>query len=455
MENKRALRFPCGFFLGLVSFTTFFYPLHATAFESVEHQAMGDALYLQFASETSKIQAGNYPLLLPNGLQLTYGQILALAGDFFSDFRKGHAISAPATLQARETQFENAFATLAIPYATSSPYSARAEHHRNTIVQRLIADFSTNAAILQRGMQQGLRASSIYRAHDWPKKYVEDAHGFNITEPFSDSNWDHFPDPYAIQADEAKRPNAWKAYDAGHIDAVALAIRAGMEAPKTPTAAEQDLQLAYAMNAFACHYLSDSYAAGHMRTPRKALQKNYGWAGVVLMGFMHDEDNLKGLQVHNGQGDHWTAFGDTHYFDAANQKNRHEINAVLQYSADGIWQGYLYGASHLKQLPPLPARLHDYQFVLPIAEKMAGETDALILKKYMPDYQSLITEHGGNKPGMFKPDEAQPPTLDFLREDLPTVYKKPGQTNGYIPIRGSFEAIRLMARLWMARGRPL
>ena len=60
-------------------------------------------------------------------------------------------------------------------------------------------------------------------------------------------NWDHFG------------PDARTAYNAGHAVALVAAAVIG------------DLNYAYTLNAFADHFLEDSFSAGHMRTPLRML----------------------------------------------------------------------------------------------------------------------------------------------------------------------------------------
>jgi hypothetical protein len=62
-------------------------------------------------------------------------------------------------------------------------------------------------------------------------------------------NYDHFG------------TNARLAYNAGHALALAEASQGTIES----------LEQAYAINAFADHFLEDSFASGHMRVPREAL----------------------------------------------------------------------------------------------------------------------------------------------------------------------------------------
>ncbi|KAL9978936.1 hypothetical protein ACROYT_G016520 [Oculina patagonica] len=72
------------------------------------------------------------------------------------------------------------------------------------------------------------------------------------------------------------------------------------------------LHEAYSLDAFACHFLTDSFASGHTRTPRIELRKNATPAkvGDLLSKFMHDEDGKYGLRVTNARGDKWVAYGD-------------------------------------------------------------------------------------------------------------------------------------------------
>lgn len=86
---------------------------HATTslpmFEGGEHLAIGDSVALQFAGG-QPVPAGSSPLTLTNGLQLTYGQIVALAGDFYGI--PTQAISSGTTLQQQMNFFGQSFQTL-------------------------------------------------------------------------------------------------------------------------------------------------------------------------------------------------------------------------------------------------------------------------------------------------------------------------------------------------------
>lgn len=63
---------------------------------------------------------------------------------------------------------------------------------------------------------------------------------------------------------------------------------------------------AWALNAFADHFLADMFAAGHLRTRRDSSSLLRG----ALNRFSHNVDNRKGLSVMNRRGDRWFLQGD-------------------------------------------------------------------------------------------------------------------------------------------------
>jgi len=130
--------------------------------------------------------------------------------------------------------------------------------------------------------------------------------------------------------------NAWLAYKAGH-DVAMLAASAAHEARDI-----KQLTRAYAMNAFASHFLSDRFASGHMRTPRIELAASVtpSVVGSLLSGYMHKEENHYGLHVHNSRKDHWMAYGDRTYFLDINAENRAFLQEALQQSADEVFSAY-------------------------------------------------------------------------------------------------------------------
>lgn len=115
-------------------------------------------------------------------------------------------------------------------------------------------------------------------------------------------NFDHF------------RPDSVSAYKLWHQQAINIAREAYQLLGKLgekDSLVENKVHLAYLYNAFADHFLTDSFTAGHIRVPRKELyQQSRHVVGGLRAKSMHDEDNKYGIWVKNGQGKTWLAFGD-------------------------------------------------------------------------------------------------------------------------------------------------
>lgn len=148
-------------------------------------------------------------------------------------------------------------------------------------------------------------------------------------------NWDHF----SSWEGQGGGGN-WEAYSAGHSVACQEAHQYNID-KDTLTGEGQfpGLHRALLMNACASHFLSDMFAAGHLRQPRRALK---GVPDSMISKLMHDEDNRLGLWVHNQMGKKWQAFGDTFYKDGRHGEGREMQRKALQASADlilGVWRG--------------------------------------------------------------------------------------------------------------------
>jgi len=166
---------------------------------------------------------------------------------------------------------------------------------------------------------------------------VNDWYPFGRFIDLADTNWDHF----------SFNGRTWSAYSAGHSLAMEAAVvahtLAANKAPEEKIAAQ--LLHAYVYDAFAQHFLTDSWAAGHIRTPRKYLTKQTtpGDVGSYLARYMHDEDNWFGLNVTNLRGDKFRAYGDTRLLDAENRHSRMIAEEAVQMSRDEVHACFLSG----------------------------------------------------------------------------------------------------------------
>jgi hypothetical protein len=295
-------------------------------FESAEHTFLGDQMTLQF--DTGPVSAANkllYAGASPMGGQfpknLTFGQVLALGGDVY-----GNPSRPISTDPDQRAAFKSNYASLA--GGTDIELSAILG-----IMQKEI-----NAVNYAR--DHGQSVSDVYAKLGDTLSYELNAATGGANGPLprgrylmlSSVNWDHFGD-YAVAA-----------YRAGHDEALAMA--AGIKASsKTPPQKQASLEHAYAYDAFACHFLTDLFSAGHLRTPRKELydQVTPSVIGSLLSRCMHDEDSKNGLNVSNARGEAWTCYGDKRLFDPRDKTNFVQVLHAVQASCDEVYEAYRSG----------------------------------------------------------------------------------------------------------------
>ena len=198
-------------------------------FSSNEHKHIGKIIHLKL--DELRI------LTLPNGVVIKFEEIIALAGDFYGipkhpiiDPLKGEDEDDPD----RHQRFRDAYSTLA---------RAPKDELQNELDKLL--------ATLQKETEDGRSID----AEKWDK-ITGGKWFFGIPVKWgkmlhlAENNYDHFL-PYAKDA-----------YLTGHK----LAINKAREAGKHRGDDEKRLlHEAFSMDAFACHFLTDSFASGHIR----------------------------------------------------------------------------------------------------------------------------------------------------------------------------------------------
>jgi hypothetical protein len=209
-------------------------------FEFAEHRFLGNLLELpqhNTMSTQDKSAAAN-PLTLPNGLRLTYGEINGLAGDFFGT---RDPICKGKDANEQQKRFSTAFSLL-----TSD--------QGKLVAEQLLGRLKKETEAVEKARRDGQPMSDVY-AHLEDESFNFDNITKILGEPelnyieLAKINYDHFG------------VNARTAYNAGHSLALAEAVKG----------TGKDLERAYAINAFADHFLEDSFASGHMRVPRENL----------------------------------------------------------------------------------------------------------------------------------------------------------------------------------------
>ena len=195
-------------------------------FGSSEHFAIGEQVKLWGLD-------GDNEILNVSGVPLLFQHIITLAGDFYA--LAGQAISLGGPVDEKPARFLRAFDTL----VTANPQQL------NKIIAEIDRERTT------------VRDTSLHN-HCYSRHLVEGGADLHQIKPdlgdLLQDNSDHFSSC------------ARDAYWVGHTLAMQMAADAGRE---------QDLnklKLAYAYDAFACHFLTDLFAAGHIRNQRGELE---------------------------------------------------------------------------------------------------------------------------------------------------------------------------------------
>lgn len=240
-------------------------------FESAEHENIGNKVKLRFPlTPELEISGAEKLLTLPNGLKLTFGQIICLAGDFYG-IPKQPIIDASEKddvekATGRRKRFAAAYDTLAnanfqdikkeldqilkIMTKERKAVEMALERQEQKVA---VSDDDGNVRIVPKDVYDKLGNSLV-------KKWDTITGGkwifgvpviFGRMMKLAENNHDHF------------LPFAKDAYLTGHE----LALEKAKEASNVEQHERRMrlLEEAYSIDAFACHFLTDSFSSGHLR----------------------------------------------------------------------------------------------------------------------------------------------------------------------------------------------
>lgn len=294
----------------------------STTFSSGEHATAGNAVTV-YTVDNPKGQT-DFTFQLPSGVTAKYGEILAF-GDLYGTPNK--AISTGKNTNEQRIRFLMAFDSFALDSKAKDEAVQLLEvmHHEQEVIAEAVKNgIPPEKAYEQYGSETGRRYNCITGGGCEPNTWwLKKGRYLDLAS----ADYDHFGQ------------HAWTAFQVGH----ALAMEEAVLAKNTKD--PKKLELAYAMNAFACHFLSDRFAGGHMRPPRISLPENVSPSvvGSILINYMHNEENDAGIHVHNNLGQRWVAYGDKKYFSDKNEDNRQLLQIALQLAADQVYAAYTSG----------------------------------------------------------------------------------------------------------------
>lgn len=308
---------------------------YGPGFSSLEHKNMGDHVRLHLSGSQTEIVKLN----LPNGLKLSYGEIVMYGGDVFGDPSKPISNCKP---EDQASCFKAQFEALGVKGKINNKRCSNPLNQVKTI-DKYMSDVEKD---LEESRRNGVNDWDFYDKEDVTitKKLNKLTCGGSIISAFipfgnyiklAQVNFDHFA------------PDSLIAYKTGHKYALETA-REGFIKKEAGNIQEANrlLELAYAQNAFANHYLTDSFSAGHMRTPRRAIADGVflpAALNLLIANLMHNEDNRHGLNVVNAEGTSWVAYGDGYLYKPEAELQRIVMLDAMQRSADGVYNTFMTG----------------------------------------------------------------------------------------------------------------
>ena len=293
----------------------------ALEYESPEHFLLGSSINLKYGTTQAKNEAGSQSILLEiklnNNLvqQLSFAQIVYLAGDFMGDPET--PIGSTATASENMKNFEKNYSVM-----LTSPARDYLPKIIELVHQQLLANSEriSNHEPLVISDDDNIAFNAATGGGNTQLSLVTHQ---GLYMRLATKNSDHFGN------------NASASYLAGHKLALELAHLA---------ANDQELKKAYSVEAYAQHFLSDLFASGHLRVPRQQLTTWCSYSPVVVSGFlakvMHDQDNRDGLRITNNKGESWKTYGDRSLFINDNSESIKRAIIAMQRSADQIYAAY-------------------------------------------------------------------------------------------------------------------
>ncbi len=271
----------------------------------------------------------------------------------------------------------------ALPKGSISNYLDPKNQTPEALEQRFEASYNALAiAKLESEMKQ--IDAITHAGHD---EYVETIDEIECCGPNYlaelEQNFDHFA------------PDAWVAYKTGHQIAMKMAKKSHDLKESDPAKAKQYLETAYAIEAYALHYATDNFSAGHIRVPRRALVNKFGaQIGGALSNSMHDEDSKFSIKAKNARGDEWVCYGDGQLNNPLNARSKELVSELVKVSAAEIYNVFQTGV------------------IIP-SDKIAGRQ---LFPKSLDD-DSLSLE----EPYQFRQNAAQT-TMPLFREEKGTIF---------------------------------
>ena len=255
------------------------------------------------------------------GNDLTFGQIVSLAGDYYAHLDK---------------QAENDLAQAWPPLGLIAGWLEGEDYRDTTLDTDDLVNIDDLLAIIKRDkdgdsgwLGEFAHARDAVKGKYPARRYLA----------LSAQNDCHFVSPGPSGQEPAPDFALWL-YRQYHERALALARKSSSNVNP-----DRAFRAALAVDAFGCQFLTDHFAGGHLRVPRRLLGETYGvLRGSLRMSLsMHTEDNKIGLwcrsRISRGDGTRivWQAYGDGMLLREEAHHNLYQVQEAVRRSAAEVF----------------------------------------------------------------------------------------------------------------------
>lgn len=188
---------------------------------------------------------------------------------------------------------------------------------------------------------------------------------------------------------------ALRLYRAYHRRALGEAMAAGQRDDR------DSLLVALATDAFGCHFFTDLFASGHIRVPRRVLGDRFGIArGALMMSKkMHDEDNELGLwcttlaRQPGARREVWRAYGDGALGLPESKPHLERIQEAVRVSAAEVFAAFVGGMCNE---PPIDVGIAEALVPVPLPPGHAPDDEDILpeghtTQSFPPNHYPLYT----------------------------------------------------------------
>jgi hypothetical protein len=297
-------------------------------FASFEHFMCADYIGRSGVSQAARFEVDRVPAGFTNETplpigdkELTFGQIIALAGDYYAflDSEAAQNFSwAWPDIRGFKRWLSGDYRSPTIDEDTDSAVGY--------IFGIIMRDKDS-----ERGTAGEIAASAADSVAGFPvRRYAA----------LASQNFCHFRETHPEATGSIDAMSLYYAY---HARALIHAARPNVGNPNAL------LRRALAIDAFGCHFLTDSFASGHMRVPRRELARYFGLllGSLKMSKAMHDEDNKLGLwcatqaTASSQHREIWRAYGDGRLRSDEARVHRKQVQEAVRRSSGEVFTAWV------------------------------------------------------------------------------------------------------------------